>query len=191
MITFAGNIIKTLFMKKTLFFFALLVAFVSCNTPTTENTKVEETVETVQSAKPSESAIKNLTVYPAATEGMNRYVIMLDSLGFEAEYEYQIELIPGKLAEVDSCNKHGLSGEIVEKTVEGFGYTYYEFTSNGNIFSTQMACLDNAKVNKFISGQTIKTRYNSLLPVVVYIPEGFELKYKIWSAGELKEAQFN
>lgn len=175
-------------MKKILFSIALLASLVGCNTSTSKNVEVDKAVQT---SKPTESAIENLKVYSTATEGMERYVIMLDSLGFDAEFEYQIELIPGKTVEVDNCNQHGLSGEIVEKTITGFGYNYYEYTSNGDVYSTQMGCPDDTKVNKFIYGQTLKIRYNSLLPVVVYAPEGFELKYKIWKANEIKEAPKN
>lgn len=172
-------------MKKMIFSMALLACLIGCK-PATESVEVEPAVQAPQK---SVSAVENLKFYPAAAEGMTRYVILLDSLGSDAEYEYQIELIPGKMLEVDACNKHGLLGELVEKTVEGFGYNYYEFNSTGDVFSTQMACLNNEKVHKFISAQTAKIRYNSLLPVVVYAPEGFELKYKIWEAGELKDAQ--
>lgn len=173
-------------MKKIMFSVALFASIVGCTAPTSETVNEEKVME---SSQPTVSAVENLKVYPAAAEGMVRYVILLDSLGSEAEYDYQVELIPGKMVEVDECNKHGLSGEITEKTVSGFGYNYYEFTSEGNVFSTLMACLNNEKVSKFISGQRTKIRYNSLLPVVVYAPEGFELKYKIWKAGELQDAQ--
>ena len=174
-------------MKKIVLSFALIALLAGCNAPANQTEKTEEVAQT-ETLKPTESAIKNLEVYPAAAEGMKRYVILPDSLGSEAEYEYKVELIPGKMAEVDNCNRHGLLGELTEKTIEGFGYNYYEFASNGDIFSTQMACLDAAKINKFVPAKTSIIRYNSLLPIVVYMPEGFELKYKIWAAGEEKEA---
>lgn len=173
-------------MKKIIFSIALFASIVGCTAPISENVKEEQAVATTQ---PTASAVENLKVYPAPAEGMARYVILLDSLGSDAEYDYQVELIPGKMVDVDMCNRHGLSGGITEKTVTRFGYNYYEFTSTGDVFSTQMACMDDEKVSKFISGQTTKIRYNSLLPVVVYAPEGFELKYKIWKAGELQEVQ--
>jgi ecotin len=51
---------------------------------------------------------------------------------------------------------------------------------------TRMAVDPNApKVNRFVTlgGEPRLIRYNSLLPVVVYAPEGVEVRYRIWSAG--------
>jgi ecotin len=40
------------------------------------------------------------------------------------------------------------------------------------------------KVNRFITlgGDPHLIRYNSNLPIVVYVPEGVEVRYRIWSA---------
>jgi ecotin len=40
------------------------------------------------------------------------------------------------------------------------------------------------KVPRFITigGDPYLIRYNSRLPVVVYVPEGVEVRYRIWSA---------
>jgi ecotin len=32
-------------------------------------------------------------------------------------------------------------------------------------------------------GQGFLQRYDSELPVVTYVPEGFEVRYRIWTAG--------
>jgi len=45
------------------------------------------------------------------------------------------------------------------------------------------------KVTRFITlgGDPYLIRYNSRLPIVVYVPEGTELRYRIWKAeAELK-----
>jgi ecotin len=50
---------------------------------------------------------------------------------------------------------------------------------------TLMAIDPNApKVNRFIrlGGEPYFIRYNSRLPIVVYVPEGVEVRYRIWSA---------
>jgi ecotin len=41
------------------------------------------------------------------------------------------------------------------------------------------------KVNRFVTlgGKPYLIRYNSRLPLVVYAPEGVEVRYRIWSAG--------
>jgi ecotin len=40
------------------------------------------------------------------------------------------------------------------------------------------------KVARFIplGGEPYLIRYNSRLPVVVYVPEGVEVRYRVWSA---------
>ena len=48
---------------------------------------------------------------------------------------------------------------------------------------------DAPKVNRFITigGEPYLIRYNSNLPVVVYAPEGVEVRYRVWSgAPEVK-----
>ncbi len=50
---------------------------------------------------------------------------------------------------------------------------------------TLMAPNPNApKVNRFITlgGEPFLLRYNSKLPIVVYVPEGVEVRYRIWTA---------
>jgi ecotin len=41
------------------------------------------------------------------------------------------------------------------------------------------------KVDRFImlGGEPYFIRYNSRLPIVVYVPEGVEVRYRIWKAG--------
>ena len=41
-------------------------------------------------------------------------------------------------------------------------------------------------VDKFVSAQPQLVRYNSRLPLVVYAPEGYEVRYRIWKAGKSK-----
>jgi ecotin len=35
-----------------------------------------------------------------------------------------------------------------------------------------------------VRGEGFLLRYNSKLPVVVYVPNGFEVRYRIWRADE-------
>jgi ecotin len=56
---------------------------------------------------------------------------------------------------------------------------------------TLMAIGPNApKVNRFIAlgSEPYLIHYNSLLPIVVYAPDGVEIRYRIWSAGPETEA---
>lgn len=137
-----------------------------------------------QSAKVKQERETILAPFPATSQGMVRHVIYVDKKSDESLY--QIEIIPGRVMSVDN-NIHRLMGNIEEKTVEGWGYTYYVFTSNGQTASTLMASTG-PKTDKFISAQPLMVRYNSKMPVVVYAPEGFDIHYRIWKAGKSKSS---
>jgi len=136
------------------------------------------------SAANSES-IKNLAPFPKTKEGFQRYVIHLNP-NIQAE-SYLVELIVGKTESVD-CNIHRLNGNIAEKDLVGWGYTYYEFTTQGQMVSTMMACPDHPKIEKFITAATKQVRYNSRLPIVVFVQNGYELKYRLWKAQDVLPA---
>lgn len=174
-------------MKKIALFIGCLLAFAACKNNTSQSATTDVATSPIQKVITA-SAIKNLEVYPLSVDGMERHVIMLDSLGSDVEYGYQVEIIPGKTMDVD-CNNYGLMGEISEKIVDGFGYNYYEFASTGNVFSTQMACPDDTKTSKFVTSASRMVRYNSLLPIVVFAPKGIDIKYKIWTAGQEQNAE--
>ncbi|MDP6337606.1 MAG: ecotin family protein, partial [Verrucomicrobiota bacterium] len=47
-------------------------------------------------------------------------------------------------------------------------------------------------VHKFVQGPSKLIRYNSRIPIVVYVPKGAEVRYRIWSATpETKKALKN
>ena len=127
---------------------------------------------------------KALAPFPKAGEGMVRHVIEMKKKSDESLYK--VEIIPGKVMSVD-CNHHSLMGKLEEKDLQGWGYTYYEFTSDGQTRSTMMAC-NKPNENKFVSGQTLIARYNSKLPIVIYAPKGYEVKYRIWKADKEKSS---
>jgi len=127
----------------------------------------------------SKDAMKkqDISMFPEATEGFDRYVIELAPQ--ENEADFKVAIYAGKLAEVD-CNTHTLSGNFEEEQVKGWGYRFYNFTSNGMIRSTSMACRDKTKTTTLVNSISELVRYNSKLPIIVYVPEGMEVHYKIW-----------
>ncbi|MDL2304459.1 serine protease inhibitor ecotin [Bacteroides sp. OttesenSCG-928-D19] len=142
------------------------------------------TVGNAQSKKVKEEREKILAPFPQAKEGMVRYVIFLDQKS--KEDLFKVEIVPGKVMNVD-CNHHTLMGRLEEKNLDGWGYTYYEFTSNGQTRSTMMAC-NKPNEDRFVQAQTQLVRYNSKLPIVVYAPAGYEVKFKVWKAGKAVSA---
>lgn len=140
-------------------------------------------------ASAASPAKDDLKAFPKAEEGYERYVFRLPPL--EDEHSAKISLIVGKKMKTDPVNQHGLSGNIEAVSIKGWGYTYYKVESNGQMFGTLMAAPEGApKVEKFVQirDNLGLIRYNSRLPVVVIVPEGFEVKYSVWTAGEEQSA---
>lgn len=131
-------------------------------------------------------ATKALKAYPESLEGYDRYVLFLPEIK-NSEKERKVEITPGVTIEVD-CNNHKLMGTFVEKNIEGWGYSYLIFESDGGIRSTRMACPDNSRRTELVTGATWQMNYNSRLPIVVFIPkkENFSVQYSVWEAGDLK-----
>jgi len=102
------------------------------------------------------------------------------------ESAHKVELIVGKTVQAEERNRYFFGGKIEEETIKGWGYTRYKVSSLGPMAGTLMAVDPNApKVARFITlgGGPYLIRYNSRLPVVVYVPEGVEVRYRIWAAG--------
>jgi ecotin len=130
----------------------------------------------------------NMKAFPPAEAGMVRYVLPLPQQ--KNESAYKVELVVGKTVQVDAQNTYFFGGKIDAKNIEGWGFTRYVVSQLGPMAGTLMAVDPNApKVSRFVplSGEPYLIRYNSRLPVVVYAPEGVEVRYKIWSGeGEPK-----
>jgi ecotin len=69
------------------------------------------------------------------------------------------------------------------------GYDYMVFESNGDVAATRMACPDNQLIEKFVAANGNFGRYNSQLPVVIFVPKGVELKYNVWKAHDTQVAE--
>ncbi len=128
--------------------------------------------------------------YPAADNGMNRFVLHLPQIADESAAK--VELIVGKEQETDGVNLVNLGGKIEESDVKGWGYPRYDVTVGPGMSTLIGVPPGTPKVRKFVTlgGNPYLVRYNSKLPVVVYVPEGYELRYRIWTAGtETKNAE--
>jgi len=135
-------------------------------------------------AAPAGRAADNMKAFPPAEEGMVRYVLQLPRQPDESAFK--VELIVGKTVQVEERNRYFFGGRIEEETIKGWGFTRYRVGKLGPMAGTLMAVDPNApKVARFIAlgGNPYIIRYNSRLPVVVYVPEGVEVRYRIWTAG--------
>lgn len=129
------------------------------------------------------AAPDNMKAFPPAEAGMVRYVLQVPKQ--DDETAFKVELIVGKTVLVDEANRYFFSGSIVEETIEGWGFPRYIVSKLGPMAGTLMAVDPDApKKSRFVTlgGDPFLIRYNSRLPVVIYVPEGVEVRYRIWSA---------
>jgi ecotin len=127
----------------------------------------------------------DLKPWPAAGEGQTRLVIRLPFQ--ENEDRLKVEILVGKTLTLDSVNHYHFGGSLKQETIQGWGYPLWEVEVGEEIAGTLMAVPEGAPriprhVPVLFDNGLI--RYNSKLPVVVYVPKGFETRYRIWSAGE-------
>ena len=134
-------------------------------------------------------AADNLKAFPPPEKGMVRYVLQLPKQ--KVESAYKVELIVGKSVLVDR-NRYFFSGQITKETIKGWGFSRYTVSDLGPMAGTLMAADPNIpKTERFIAlgGKPYLIRYNSRLPVVVYVPKGVEVHYRLWSAGKTQMMQ--
>jgi len=127
--------------------------------------------------------------YPPPEAGFERFVFRLPETA--NDHDRKVEIVIGKVIPVD-CNRAMFMGNIEEFVVEGWGYPYYVIRQITGPASTLMGCENDQKSDQFVQvrGEGFLQRYNHKLPVVVYVQEGFEVRYRIWSADEsLQEAR--
>ena len=120
--------------------------------------------------------------------GMERFVILLPHKERGEEDNFRVEIVVGREMLTDGVNRVRLANRIEPRPLQGWGYTYYEVTGPSTTMSTLMAPHPGApQVEEFVSAAPLRIAYNSRLPVVVYVPQGFEVRYRIWEAPKAME----
>jgi ecotin len=125
-----------------------------------------------------------MKAFPPAEDGMVRYVLQLPQ--HEDESAFKVELIVGQTVQIDAQNRYFFSGRIEAESIAGWGYSRYIVRKIGPMGGTLMAVDPDApKVMRFITlgGEPYLVGYNSRLPIVIYLPKGTEVRYRLWSAG--------
>ncbi|WP_095079067.1 serine protease inhibitor ecotin [Pseudomonas sp. Irchel s3h17] len=130
--------------------------------------------------------LEDVAPFPKAESGFTRQVIHLAPQA--RENNYQVEILAGKTLDVD-CNQQRLGGILEEKNLEGWGYPFYRMDNVIGPMSTLMACPDGKRTQDFVPvvGDGFMLRYNSKLPIVLYVPKDIEVRYRIWSAADKVE----
>jgi len=129
-----------------------------------------------------------LAAFPPAEPGMVRHVIELPPADDEAALK--VELQPGKTIRTDGANRYFFAGRLESESIPGWGYERHILRQLGPLAGTLMAPDPAAPtVERFVTlgGEATLLRYNSRLPLVVYVPEGVEVRYRLWRAGPLQQ----
>lgn len=130
--------------------------------------------------------LEEVAPFPKPEQGFTRQVIHLPSQ--PQEENFQVEILAGKTLTVD-CNRQRLGGILEEKNLEGWGYPFYRLEKVIGPMSTMMACPDGKLKQDFVPvvGDGFLLRYNSKLPIVLYVPEDVDVRYRVWSASSKVE----
>lgn len=131
----------------------------------------------------SVNAGDNMKAFPPPENGQTRHVLQLQA--HDDESIFKVELIVGKTVETDAVNQYFFNGTILEETIAGWGFPRYLVKAIGPMAGTLMAVDPDApKMERFIQlgGEPYLIRYNSRLPIVIYVPDGAEVYYRIWHA---------
>jgi ecotin len=129
----------------------------------------------------SGDAQNNVKIYPKAEAGMVRHVLILPQE--QDEYSCKVELIAGKTVMANSVNSQFFVGGIKPDVVQGFQYPFYVVDLKEDKMGSTLVG-GGHPVEKFITlgGEPYLVHYNSRLPLVVYAPEGVEVRYRVWKA---------
>ena len=125
----------------------------------------------------------NMKAFPPADEGMSRFVLQLPEQADETLIK--VQLLVGKTVQTDEQNRYFFGGKINEETIQGWGFPRFVVRELGPMAGTLIATDPQApKVSRFITlgGEPFLVRYNSRLPLVVYVPNGVEVRYRLWKA---------
>lgn len=115
-----------------------------------------------------ETSIKN---------GFARYVIQLPQ--DPEEEKMSVHLIIGKNTKTDHCNHVSFVGEVVQKQDQTDG-DYLELETKNLMNTTIMECGPEDQ-ERFVSveGEGLVQPYPSQKPLIIYVPEGFEVRFAI------------
>lgn len=134
-------------------------------------------------------AVQNLEkAYPAAPAGRERKVVLLPQKTREEEGDFKVELVVGRTIETDGVNRYRFGGTLEERDIPGWGFSYFDAVGNFDAPAATRIAADGPREPRFVAGPRLLLPYNSRLPLVVMVPTGCEVRWRLWRAdGELRE----
>ena len=141
----------------------------------------------------------NLSGYPQPAPGLQRWVIQPSGLLPKSSdptvsshpLDWRIQLIVGQEVTLD-CNQKQLSGPgmTMRMLPQASGKALFEVKAPLRVISTKMACSPEQPVKRsFLSlgRQPYLVPYNPSWPIVVDLPKGAELRWRLWKAETLQK----
>jgi ecotin len=120
----------------------------------------------------------DIQMFPAAERGMQRLVIRMAPRRDEANW--RVEFFAGKVMRMD-CNITSYVQNMVAHELSGVGHMYWVVDGRADAMSTLMGCPPGSEHMAFASGSPTTQPYNGSLPIVIYAPIGFQVRYRMWN----------
>ncbi|EKS6740445.1 ecotin [Enterobacter ludwigii] len=131
-----------------------------------------------------------LDFFPETLNGMKRRVIYLPSRVHENKFK--VELLIGENKRTD-CNRYTLNGKLVTRFLTHYGYRFIQFEKIIDSEPAQVYCVPGDVSIAFMPvtlGIDVIQPYNSHMPLVIYVPDEFDVKYRIWNVkGHINKAK--
>lgn len=134
-------------------------------------------------------AVRNLEkAYPPAPVGRVRKVLLLPHKTRDEEGDFKVEIVVGRTIETDGVNRHRFAGTLEERDIAGWGFSYYDAVGGFDIPAATRIAAGPARERQFVAGPRLLVPYNSRLPLVVMVPTGCEVRWRLWRTdGEPRE----
>ena len=93
----------------------------------------------------------------------------------------RVELVVGRRVLAD-CNRQWFGGKLERNVASGWDHPVYRMTSVAGPATTMKACPEGDVHEAFVRVRFENpfVPYDSSAPLVVYVPQGFVVRYRIW-----------
>lgn len=131
---------------------------------------------------PDPEALSNLKPFPPAEPGMKRFVLFVPPVSHPSHFKVELQI--GKIMALDRINAYAFASALESRTLKGWGFTYYVLPELGAMMSTRvMVDPEEPTIDRFVQIEGVPLmRYNSRLPIVIYAPEGVEVRFRLWQS---------
>lgn len=127
------------------------------------------------------AAFADDVIGPSRGSGSNsqRWVIRMPAS--DHEDLLKVEVIVGRNGPMD-CNATWFNGSLNQQTNRKWGVVYYEMGKITGPASTRIACPAGSQKDGFIrvKGNGFLFDYNSKMPIVIFAPQDFDVRYRVW-----------